>query len=172
MNKLFGKSYKDYGFTDLDAFEYFKSVVKELNNIKNINYGGCGISAYIMASILIQNNIPFNIVIEDWNFDDGNDFIEHLDIEFDVKVPNHILISINDDLTFDCNGINLIPFYKKILPFFSKKRVYLNSLDGMNYLKRLIEDYGFFWNDTFNRHDIVDFLKSLKIDLDMFKTWR
>lgn len=68
------------------------SICKTFHTLYNLNWGGCCYMAYIIASFLEQNNIPFTIVFIDSdksfnNFNDVDISVSHVSI----KVKNTML---------------------------------------------------------------------------------
>lgn len=101
------------------------NISEKLKNYHYINYGGCCLYAYLIASQLDKRNIPYKVIIEEpyhrasAYYKQAKNLRKHLDIY-------HVLLKINNKYYYDSNG--------STKERYGTKKVYLklNSQDILN----------------------------------------
>lgn len=132
-------------FTEEFYSKLEQSYVDAFSNLNNVNYGGCGWSAYVVCKILRSKGIPAEIYFQEYAPIEG--FIKENGVNFDKackkvittkrgwKIPNnHIMVKVGDRY-FDSDGE------------FNKAMVDTSTRTSLFTLKRALKEAC--WNQSF-----------------------
>ena len=149
-----------------NVFKALNKVRHDLNEIENINRGGCGLSAYVMGCILEREGLvwekDFDVVFVYCSNTDFNHNSLNMNMGMAGTAPQHCGIRLFGEF-LDCSE-DMHGYIKK----YDCKYKHSVSKD---FLVKTIKDKGADWNALFNRSSLKALFFKYKLDKTGFRIW-